>query len=60
MQKICSTILPPPKNLDSLNHRSLGITGVQGAGKSELAFRFATQLKEQFDAIFFLTADSES
>jgi hypothetical protein len=41
------------------SHRSVFITGLEGAGESELAYRFATKFEKQFDTIFFLMADSK-
>ena len=60
LQEIRSTVLPFQRDSDLLTHRSFLISGLGGAGKTELAFRFFTQYKEHFDAIFFLIADSES
>lgn len=60
LEEIRSTMLPSQGFPSLLNHRSFLITGLGGAGKTELAFNFVTKFKKQFDAVFFLIADSES
>lgn len=60
LEEIRSTILPSQGCPGLQNHRSFLITGLGGAGKTELAFKFVTDFEKQFDAVFFLIADSES
>ena len=60
MEDIRSAFFPSSWTPVPLEHHSFLITGLGGAGKTELAFRFVTQCREKFDAIFFLIADSES
>lgn len=60
LKEICSTIFPSQKCPRLLNHRSFLITGLGGAGKTELAFQFLKKFRKEFNAVFFLIADSAS
>ncbi|KAI1123414.1 hypothetical protein F5Y10DRAFT_270137 [Nemania abortiva] len=42
------------------DHHICTITGLGGVGKTELSFRFFTKCKDNLDAVFFVTAGSES
>ena len=60
LEEIRSIIFPSQGCQGLQKHRSFIITGLGGAGKTELAFEFVTKFGKQFDAVFFLIADSES
>ena len=60
LEEIRSIILPSQAPQGHQSHRSFLITGLGGAGKTELAVKFVTEFEKHFDAVFFLIADSES
>lgn len=63
LDSIRSTLIPQdqtPIDTETPGHRSFLITGPEGIGKTELALRFIEQYRDQFDAVFFLDADSEN
>ncbi len=49
-----------PLDASTPEHRSFLIVGMGGVGKSQLAVRFASLYGAEFDALFWLTADSEA
>ncbi|KAI1500271.1 hypothetical protein F5X99DRAFT_429918 [Biscogniauxia marginata] len=49
-----------PNGPNTLNHRICTITGLGGVGKTELSCKFFANFKDDFDAIFFVVADSET
>ena len=60
LEEIRSTLLPSQGCPSLQSHRCFLITGLGGAGKTELAFQFVTNFEKHFDAVFFLLANSES
>lgn len=63
LERIQATLFPSrPENHDiqTQSHRAFSVTGLGGVGKTELVYRYLTRFKYQFDAIFFVPADSES
>lgn len=62
LDKIKSTMFSdrPHDILSSNHHRTFIVSGIGGAGKTRLAFRFITEFKGEYDAVFFLIADSDA
>ncbi|KAI6093973.1 P-loop containing nucleoside triphosphate hydrolase protein [Hypoxylon rubiginosum] len=63
LEIIQSALFPPPDDQGDSPapaHQVLSVTGLGGVGKTELVYRYMTSFKDQFDAIFFVTAESES
>jgi hypothetical protein len=59
IERIRSYFLDEQTWVDPFNPPSFWITGLGGSGKSTLARTFASQHQDQYDTVFFLTADSE-
>ncbi|KAI1761187.1 P-loop containing nucleoside triphosphate hydrolase protein [Hypoxylon sp. FL1150] len=60
---IQAALFPFPQDQDdpeTPTHRALSVTGLGGVGKTELVYEYMARFRDHFDAIFFITADSES
>ncbi|KAI0101398.1 hypothetical protein GGR51DRAFT_575054 [Nemania sp. FL0031] len=63
LEEIDSYMLPPPPNqhgsgVETL--RSFALYGMGGIGKTQLALEYAYTRRSQFDAIFWITADTKA
>jgi hypothetical protein len=61
-EEISDVLIPKKGNIakakiTAKQQRSVMISGLGGAGKTELAYRFATHNAEHFDMVFFVVAD---
>ena len=63
MAQLDTALLPksPPQDRpnDTMQPKHASISGIGGVGKSEVASRFALTRKANFDAVFWLSADTE-